>query len=190
MMTTEAFCARLETALSRMAPEERQEIIRYYSEFLEEASEEERIALGTPEELATRVLQENGIPTAAPTTTEPIPQPKDHHTSHLVISICTFPIWLPLWASWYVILLSALICLACIPISFGASLLGMLFYGILILFQDVPIALFGIGVGLICGGITILLWKPIWIACRSVVKFAIYTTKLFWHLLIPERVQK
>lgn len=60
-MTPQAYCARLEQALSSMPPAERQEIIRYYLEFLEDASEDERSALGTPEELAQRILRENGI---------------------------------------------------------------------------------------------------------------------------------
>ena len=41
-MTPQAYCARLEQALSSMPPAERQEIIRYYLEFLEDASEDER----------------------------------------------------------------------------------------------------------------------------------------------------
>ncbi len=190
MMTPEAYCARLETALYPMPPEERQETIRYYLEFLEEASEEERLALGTPEALAARVLQDSGISATAPTAAQTVSQPKSHRTAHLVLSICTFPIWLPLWISWYAMLFSGLICLACIPIAFAASLLGMLFYGVLILFHDIPLALLGIGVGLICGGIAILLWKPFWIACRAVITFTIYTTKQFLHLLLPEREQK
>ena len=60
-MTPQAYCARLEQALSSMPPAERQEIIRYYLEFLEDASEDERSALGTPEELAHRRRK---IPTA------------------------------------------------------------------------------------------------------------------------------
>ena len=39
-MTPQAYCARLEQALSSMPPAERQEIIRYYLEFLEDASED------------------------------------------------------------------------------------------------------------------------------------------------------
>ena len=47
-MTTQEYCAALEQALSPMPPEERQETIRYYLEFLEDANESERAALGTP----------------------------------------------------------------------------------------------------------------------------------------------
>ena len=46
-MTPQVYCARLERALSLMPAAERQETIRYYLEFLEDASEEERAALGT-----------------------------------------------------------------------------------------------------------------------------------------------
>ena len=61
-MTPQAYCARLEQALSSMPPAERQEIIRYYLEFLEDASEDERSALGTPEELAQRILRRTPLP--------------------------------------------------------------------------------------------------------------------------------
>ena len=60
-MTPQVYCARLERALSLMPAAERQETIRYYLEFLEDASEEERAALGTPEALAQQILRENGI---------------------------------------------------------------------------------------------------------------------------------
>ena len=60
-MTPQEYCAALEQALSPMPPEERQETIRYYLEFLEEASEEERAALGTPQELAAQLLRDSGI---------------------------------------------------------------------------------------------------------------------------------
>ena len=60
-MTTQEYCAALEQALSPMPPEERQETIRYYLEFLEDANESERAALGTPTELAQRILRENGL---------------------------------------------------------------------------------------------------------------------------------
>ena len=46
-MTPQVYCARLERALSLMPAAERQETIRYYLEFLEDASEEERAQCGT-----------------------------------------------------------------------------------------------------------------------------------------------
>lgn len=87
-MTPQVYCARLERALSLMPAAERQETIRYYLEFLEDASEEERAALGTPEALAQQILRENGI----------FPQPAvikhSNRTAKLIVLACTFYIWL------------------------------------------------------------------------------------------------
>ena len=77
-MTTQEYCAALEQALSPMPPEERQETIRYYLEFLEDANESERAALGTPTELAQRILRENGLSAAAPFPENPPKQKKTH----------------------------------------------------------------------------------------------------------------
>ena len=88
-MTPQEYCAALEQALSPMPPEERQETIRYYLEFLEEASEEERAALGTPQELAAQLLRDSGIfPTQniPPSAPQIIRQNRRHHRTALHLS--------------------------------------------------------------------------------------------------------
>lgn len=180
-MTPQAYCARLEQALSSMPPAERQEIIRYYLEFLEDASEDERSALGTPEELAQRILRENGI--FPPDTAAAPPKKNSNRIAKWIILACTCYIWIPLLTTWYSLLLTALIVLAVIPIALCAALLGGLFTFVLALFQDVPSALMQLGVGLACGGVAALVAYPIWIACKSIVKFALFTTKKMWHFV-------
>lgn len=144
-MTPQAYCARLEQALSSMPPAERQEIIRYYLEFLEDASEDERSALGTPEELAQRILRENGI--FPPDTAAAPPKKNSNRIAKWIILACTCYIWIPLLTTWYSLLLTALIVLAVIPIALCAALLGGLFTFVLALFQDVPSALMQLGMG-------------------------------------------
>ena len=57
-MTTQEYCAALEQALSPMPPEERQETIRYYLEFLEDANESERAAyIGRIRQISRAVAQ-------------------------------------------------------------------------------------------------------------------------------------
>lgn len=181
-MTPQAYCARLEQALSSMPPAERQEIIRYYLEFLEDASEDERSALGTPEELAQRILRENGI--FPPDTAAAPPKKNSNRIAKWIILACTCYIWIPLLTTWYSLLLTALIVLAVIPIALCAALLGGLFTFVLALFQDVPSALMQLGMGLACGGVAALVAYPIWIACKSIVKFALFTTKKMWHFVM------
>ena len=160
---------------------ERQEIIRYYLEFLEDASEDERSALGTPEELAQRILRENGI--FPPDTAAAPPKKNSNRIAKWIILACTCSIWIPLLTTWYSLLLTALIVLAVIPIALCAALLGGLFTFVLALFQDVPSALMQLGMGLACGGVAALVAYPIWIACKSIVKFALFTTKKMWHFV-------
>ncbi len=180
-MTPQAYCARLEQALSPMPPAERQETLRYYLEFLEDASEAERTALGTPEALAQRILRENGI---SPQNTAAAPPKKNsNRTAKWIILACTCYIWIPLLTTWYSLLLTALIVLAVIPLSLCAALVGGLFTFALAVFQDVPTALMQLGMGLGCGGIAALVTYPIWIACKNVVKFALFTTKKMWHFV-------
>ena len=118
-MTPQEYCARLERALSLMPAAERQETIRYYLEFLEDASEEERAALGTPEALAQQILRENGI------SPQPAVIKHSNRTAKLIVLACTFYIWLPLLVTWYSLLLTALI-----VIAFDISLALACFFGI------------------------------------------------------------
>ena len=108
-MTPQVYCARLERALSLMPAAERQETIRYYLEFLEDASEEERAALGTPEALAQQILRENGISPQSAVIKH------SNRTAKLIVLACTFYIWLPLLVTWYSLLLTALIVLNAFP---------------------------------------------------------------------------
>lgn len=176
-MTPQEYCARLEKALKPLPPEERQETIRYYLEFLEEASEAERSALGTPEQLAARILQENGTAKTAKT-----PRQKNK-TAVIVGLICTFYIWLPLLVCWYVLLICVVICIVVIPISLAACLPLCLVMTAILLVHDIPIALLAMGMGFGCGGIAILLIPPFWIALRAVIHWIAFSTKKMWKAL-------
>ena len=170
-MTPQVYCARLERALSLMPAAERQETIRYYLEFLEDASEEERAALGTPEALAQQILRENGI------SPQPAVIKHSNRTAKLIVLACTFYIWLPLLVTWYSLLLTALIVLICIPVSLGAVLLGGLFSFVITVFQDIPTALMLLGFGLGSGGVGILVAYPIWLACKGIVLSLIHISE-------------
>ena len=81
-------------------------------------------------------------------------------------------------------LLTALIVLICIPVSLGAVLLGGLFSFVITVFQDVPTALMLLGFGLGSGGVGILVAYPIWLACKGIVRFTIFTTKKMLHFVL------
>ncbi|WP_294400964.1 DUF1700 domain-containing protein [uncultured Ruminococcus sp.] len=186
-MTTQEYCAALEQALSPMPPEERQETIRYYLEFLEDANESERAALGTPAELAQRILRENGLSAAAPSPENPPKRKK--RTAIFVALACTFYLWLPLLLTWYILLLTALICIAVIPLSLVCAAGLLLFVGIAILFQDAALGLFSVGCGIFILGLCVLLALPLWKACQAVVRFTAFSTKKLWHALFDTKTK-
>ena len=77
-----------------------------------------------------------------------------------------------------------MIVLICIPVSLGATLLGGLFSFVITVFQDVPTALMLLGFGLGSGGVGILVAYPIWLACKGIVRFTIFTTKKMLHFVL------
>lgn len=177
-MTSQEYCAAPPAALTTMPPEEQQETVRYYYEFLEEAEDAERSALGSPEQLAARILQESGI---VPPETAP---PRYNRTAKIVALVCTCYIWLPLLATWYVLLLCALICFVVIPVSLAACLPVCLFVTARMIHHDLLWTLLAAGMGLSCIGAAALLTPLPWTACRGVVKFTGFTTKKLWCAVV------
>lgn len=190
-MTQQEYCTRLEAALQAMAPEERQETLRYYREFLADAQDAERDALGTPEALAQKILQENGIAAPSPV---PVPSPSPSAAPaasprkasggdtalKIILLLVTCPIWLSLLVTVLAVVLSLLVCLLVIPICLMVALVAAVAYAVFSAWKDIPYALFLAGMGLICGGGALLLWRPIWLLIRSICKGAgICIKKLF-----------
>ncbi|MCC8042847.1 MAG: DUF1700 domain-containing protein [Oscillospiraceae bacterium] len=176
-MTAQEYCTALDKLLKKLPSEERQETVRYYTEYLEDASEEEKAALGTPGELAEKILRENGI------------EPKVKNTNNgkrktviITILVCTFYIWIPLLLAYYIILLCTLICVAIIPILLAFAFCLALVTAPFCFTQFLPRGLLILGGGFVSIGIGLLLLKPFWIACRSIVKFGIFTAKKLWSI--------
>ncbi len=179
-MTPQEYCARLEGLLYPMPPEERQEIIRYYMEFLEEADEAERLSLGSPEELAEKVLRENGIPRTPtpPLNPTPCPAPQKGNTAvKIILLVLTSPIWFSLLIAFFAVIFSLLISLIAVFLSLAIALPASVTAVFLTRPIDVPYTLFSVGCGLICGGLALLLWRPVWLGICAVCKGAVFVTK-------------
>ena len=180
-MTPQEYCAALEQALSPMPPEERQETIRYYLEFLEEASEEERVLLWERRrELAAQLLGQRHFPHAEYSAVCP---KSSGRTGVIIALLCTFPIWLPLLLVWYVLLLTVLICIVTVPITFVGVLVVGIWSMLMLLSRDFPLALLSLGIGLMGGGLAVLVAYPLLIVCRTVAKFGISSSRKLWHMV-------
>lgn len=142
-MTPTAYLSELEQRLACIPAEDRTEIIQFYQEFLEDGGEAAMAELGTPDVLAQRILQENGYTAGAPEAPQGSKKKSKSHTVAIwVLLILSSPIWL----------------------SLVISFLSIIFY--------IPVGIFSIGAGIACGGITVLLCKPCWIAMKAICRFS------------------
>ena len=166
-MTPKEYGARLARSLPSLAKEERDETVRFYQEFLEDATEPDAASLGSPEELAARIMAEKNTGAAsAPDKSRP------HWAWRITLLCCTCYLWIPLWAVWYVLLATMILCIASVWIGIAGSLCMGLVCGIWAAVKgNVPLALLDVGIGLVCGGLAVLLWKPFWTALRWSVRF-------------------
>lgn len=114
-MTRTEFMAALRGRLSHLPPEEQDAALRYYEEYFDEAASEEEAArqLGSPEDIAARILGESAQPsadpqpqTAPPQTAQPQPAPlqKQGHSAWFwvgIVTLCVFasPVLLGLGAA-------------------------------------------------------------------------------------------
>lgn len=183
-MTPQEYMRRLEAALGAMSTEERHEALAYYGEFLQEASEEERQNLGTPEALAARLLQENGVQTA-PTASPLQTQYHFHKALWIFAIVVTFPIWFSLGIAFFSVALAVCISLLAILLGLGASALAFLAAGVILLLAwgDAGQIFLGIGGSLVCVGLLLLLWRPIWKLCGWIAKGTLWLCKAIWHLV-------
>lgn len=173
-MTPQEYCKRLSKALAPMPKEERTETVRHYAEFLADANEADRLALGSPEELAGRLLEESGI----------APKPERSHRGAIIaILASTFYIWVPLVAVVYVLYLCAILCVAAIWIALAGSMVVCLIAGGFELTRDVPMGLAAIGIGLICGGVGIATLPLCGKAIRAVAGATVWSSKKLWQLI-------
>ena len=177
-MTKVQYLDNLKSALAS-AGIDNPSLYEYYAEMLEDRiedgmSEEEAVAAMEPVEKAVEAARLD-----MPVTALVYDKIKDSHEKAakkghgvlwIILAIIGFPVWLPLLASLFVVILSMYIALWAIifsiyavELSLGVSAIGCMFIPFIGFFQHIPfVTVIGsIGCGLMLGGITILLWKPI-----------------------------
>ncbi len=169
-MTTGEYRDRLFAELQGFDPDEVGSVVDYYTELIEDADDpqQQMLRLGTPEQLAYKIKQENGW--IAPEgfgqggyqqygyQNAAYPPPQKGGTAGRVIAlILTFPFWV----TGYALIISLFAVAAAFGIIFpsavAAAIISMLhFVGI-----SVPYAAEMLFVAIFCAGMTVLLIRPI-----------------------------
>lgn len=184
-----------------LAEDEINDALSFYEEiFLDAGSahEAETAAnLGTPEELANKILQDSGIhaqgdavfqmesatdPSAAQSA-EPDSRPQSGSLAKLIVLIITSPIWFSIMCALAAVALAILAALISIIITVFMVGFSLTIGGIVTLFTVYPAGIALIGAGLICIGLGGLIVMPIirgiWHGCVSLFnKFTDFVHKL------------
>ena len=189
------FLARLRAALSSVPHEEREAAMSYYEEFFSDAGEENEQAviasLGSPEELAQSIIDENrkdaeqtfdtsGFDSSTFTPPPTIAQQSSGWTGGqialiVVLLVLSSPIWLGLLIGLFGMIIGFFGALIGILAAFGACAIAFLVTGISAFFTGTPaIALFDIGLALFFIGLFPLALYPL---CKLLVKFTVVCCK-------------
>ena len=195
------FLAQLRNALSSVPLEEREAAMSYYEEFFSDAGEENEQAviasLGSPQELAQSIINENRSEATqsddAQTSYDasgfdrgsftPPPTPAQQQRGWtggqialiIVLLVLSFPIWIGLVAALFGIIIGLFGALIGIIAAFGACGIASFVAGIAALFTGNPAAgLFGLGLSLFFVGLFPLALYPL---CKLMIKFTVVCCK-------------
>ena len=193
------FLAQLRNALSSVPQEERDAAMSYYEEFFSDAGEENEQAviasLGSPQELAQSIINENrrdaaqtdGTPSNAsgfdPNTFTPPPTQSQQQSGWtggqialiVVLLFISSPIWLGLLAALFGVIIGIFAAIIGIIVAFGACGIAALVTGMAAIFTGAPAAgLFGIGLALFFAGLFPLALYPL---CKLLVKLTVACCK-------------
>ncbi|MDE5752943.1 MAG: DUF1700 domain-containing protein [Oscillospiraceae bacterium] len=178
-MTIELFLQELEKNLHGLKSEERQNALAYYREYLEEAGDAVEQALenlGSPQSVAERILSDEMPVFSGISETSRKSSGTGDLIFGIVIILITSPFWLIIAFLWLMVVFTLVI----LVFSFGAATILAPIQGIVFLTNHLlGDGLWSIGSGLLCAGVTMLIWKP---CLNGIVKSSQFVWKQTVHV--------
>ena len=166
-MTVQEYRDRLFMALSAFERSEVESVVDYYTELIEDADdpEQQMAALGTPEQLATKVIRENGWvqpeeqfsgSRAQDGFAPPPPQPAGWSSGRLIALIFT----LPFWIAGFAVIISLFFVIVGIYLGISVASVTSFIGAVGYINSFMPFAAELACVGLLLAGLAILLFRP------------------------------
>lgn len=190
-MSREQFLTKLRNKLKCLPPEDVNDALEYYEEYLDDAGPENEAAAiaawGDPEQVAAQILSDYAIKRA---DAEPSAK-KGLSTVWLVIlAIFASPMAVPIAAAAVCVMFALIVAAASVILGLGAAAAGLaaggicsVVMGLCVIFQSFPTMIFYVGAGLFCAGFGVAMFLfVIWLSKISFHGIA----KLFSKLL-PRR---
>lgn len=203
-MTKQDFLMQLNDALGPMTGEERSAAIKYYSDYIDDAGEENLAAtlaqLGTPAEVAATLLADANISgaSAAGTAANTAP-PAPHSTGNLpgwailLLVIVLTPVWMPLLGVCFGVVCAVLGCLIALFVTTAALLfagVACIFTGIAVMVGVPTAGMLVIGMGCAMAGIGVLLLMLCVLVCRTVIPAAVRGVNRLWRKLFRKKEER
>lgn len=175
-MNKDKFLSKLKFKLSKLPEEDRENALRYYIEYFEDAGPEQEQEilneLGDPEQVAAQILSEYAIHSME---SQPKSMKKGLSAVWLIIaSVFAAPVALPLAIAAVAVALVLVVCLFAVLISLFAVVVSILATGLAcilaalyVAFYHFPTALTIGGLGLLTSGLGLLLLPPVYALARK-----------------------
>lgn len=185
-MTKEEYLTRLQYNIASLPPLEVQNIMQYYREYFDDAGEENLDSimqeLGTPEQLAQKILSGFSVPYCKPKASKS----SSNAVLIAVIVVLTCPVWFvagivaaSLIFALFVIVFSLIFSVGIVGIALAGSGLFVFVMGFPTLFTHVPTGILLIGAGLIlCALGMLILLLLIWLFAGT-IQLCSYLIKCF-----------
>ena len=182
-MNKKEFLRKLRSELSRLPEEEREDAIRYYEEYIDDAGEENEekavSELGNPAKIATQIKADYAVKQLGSNKNAANNNPKTGITAifWIILGIFAAPVALPfaivggvlaivLFATFIAIVISILISIIAV---FGAGILAFI-AGVSLIVVDFSSAILSMGLGLCFVGGTLLLGTGVILGTRAIIR--------------------
>lgn len=192
-MTVQEYRERLFAQLAGFDPEEVRSVVDYYTELIEDADDqhEQMQRLGSPEQLAQKIIKENGWALQDGGFTQynnanyqgyGAGQPRWNFGRALALFF-TMPIWITVYALIFALAITVICIALTLPLATVAAVVQIMWYG------DIPLPyrFETVFAGIFFAGLTILLFKWFGVLLRGIGGMA---GKFSYFLFMPGRARK
>ena len=183
-MNKQEFLEKIRNQLAGLSEDDIKKSIDYYTEMIEDRmeeglTEEEAVkAMGKPEEVASQILMDTPFSKLVKVKVKP---KKSLSILSIILIVLGSPVWLPLVAAFFIIILSVYIVLWSFVLVFYSVVLSLaaggvsgLLASVMIMFNvDILCGVFTLGVAIVCAGLSVLLF----FGSNQVVKVILFLSK-------------
>lgn len=183
-MNKQEFLEKIRNQLAGLSEDDIKKSIDYYTEMIEDRmeeglTEEEAVkAMGKPEEVASQILMDTPFSKLVKVKVKP---KKSLSILSIILIVLGSPVWLPLVAAFFIIILSVYIVLWSFVLVFYSVVLSLaaggvsgLLASVMIMFNvDILCGVFTLGVAIVCAGLSVLLF----FGSNQVVKGILFLSK-------------